>query len=322
MRTDIKKQPRLKRDIEPTIPQKTLLVVAHKKEAGAFLRFLQWEKREGIWPLYEEREHYLCLTGEGRYASLCVLSGVLEQLKGQVVKVVNVGIAGGLCNAKHVQVGQVYAVRTAYGYGDKTPIFKSYSCERPISLFEAVDCISIDEGHDKSKASGEERFLSAASIRSKLAEELAHYAHVVDRELWSIAYASAQRSLPVYSLKMVSDCFHEPTDSKKIMDQADLYSETLWKSYQALQKQWKEETTTTTTTQYGSRSSALHKEVSLFLESFPMTFSQHKQLHQLLVEWCHSHRQKLDKLFQVKEMTSILSFKKPPYWQAKSYQNH
>ena len=61
---------------------------------------MQWKKRGGIWPLYEEKEHYLCLTGEGRYASLCVLSSVLEQLKGQIEKVVNVGIAGGLCNAK------------------------------------------------------------------------------------------------------------------------------------------------------------------------------------------------------------------------------
>ena len=58
---------------------------------------------------------------------------------------------------RKVRVGQVYAVRTAYGYEDKTPIFKSYSCERPTALFEAVDCISI-EGH-KSKASGEKTFI-------------------------------------------------------------------------------------------------------------------------------------------------------------------
>ena len=71
---------------------------------------------------------------------------------------------------------------------------------------------------------------------------------------------------------------------KRSWRQADLYSETLWRSYQELKKQWKD----ADTSQCGSRSavftsqSALHKEVSAFLDSFPMTFSQHKQIHQLL----------------------------------------
>ena len=47
MHTDSKKQPRSKRDVAPTTTQKTLLVVAHKKEGGSFFKVDAVEEARG-----------------------------------------------------------------------------------------------------------------------------------------------------------------------------------------------------------------------------------------------------------------------------------
>lgn len=193
---------------------KALLTFAHRGEAQAFLRQRNFRPRTFYFEgLYENDSELLLLTGEGLQSTAERLAAVCGAFREEVGSVVNLGIAGSL--APHCLPGAVYSVRTAYGFRGGKVQFKTYSGSDPGAQ---IDCISADQ-----------RILQAAD-----AGQLAHFAPLVDRELWAGAAVCALFNLPFRAYKLVSDRAGEGEFCANIREQAGQFSEQLLDFYEGL----------------------------------------------------------------------------------------
>jgi nucleoside phosphorylase len=172
---------------------KTLLIFAHYGEAQAFI-----EK-----PLTNTD---VLICGEGMTNALYKTTEQLIRENENYHTVVNLGVAGNLKGEP--KIGDIYSIKTVYADNE----FKSFKLDDPKA---EIDLISAPK-RIKNK---EER------------EYLSHYAHLVDRELWAIAYACSKRRLKLVSYKLITDNADEAFYCENILENAKKLSTQLYDFY-------------------------------------------------------------------------------------------
>jgi len=163
-----------------------LLVFAHKGEAQAFLTHfraspIRLPSLEKI-ALFEAKEFFLLLSGEGRVGTCQKLGEVLEVLAKDLSKVINLGVAGAL--GQGPPLGSVYLVDQIFAF--QVPALK---CSPATGLELSANLFTADQ-----------RILSGSE-----ALELAKLAPMVDREAHGLAQAAQLYDLPFISVKVISD---------------------------------------------------------------------------------------------------------------------
>lgn len=204
-----------------------LIVFAHRAEAKSFLDHERCQAVDGLQNLYkshrlnEAPDFYLFICGEGHYNALNGLSYVLGKLGPQVKRIVNFGVCGALDSA--LSVGKLYPIRTIYSEAllSDAPSshqhevnFKSFTCHQ-----EGLDLITANK-----------RVLSR-----DYKTYLGHFAPLVDREAWAIAFAAKQANLPLSIYKLVSDKADQKDEQELcqiVKDQALFWSEQMYLFYQ------------------------------------------------------------------------------------------
>jgi len=172
-----------------TTKTKQLLVFAHRGEAQVFLNRGRFRKFEaGIKRLYENDRSFLLITGEGVQAATEKLSDICDAVPGQISRVINFGIAGGL--SAPCQKGHIFSIRKVYREetnGHKYPALCSADKNA------VVDCITAAE----------------RVLAPEYGQRLSTTAPIVDRELWGYAAVCQAYGLPFLAYKLVSDCAGE-----------------------------------------------------------------------------------------------------------------
>ncbi len=196
-----------------------LLIFAHRNEAKSFLKEKNLSPYSFIFQgVYRSCENFILITGEGMenasYKTASLLGHLLKNEK--ISQIINLGVAGSLDS--QCVVGEIYAVRTSYAYRGKEMAFKSFSSEQNLSSNFYRDCVSSDK-----------RILDSLS-----AENLSHFAPLVDRELWGIASIAKLFSIPFSSFKIVSDLAGDKEICQVVKDQASILSEKLFHFYQSV----------------------------------------------------------------------------------------
>ncbi len=192
---------------------KTLLVFAHRGEAQAFLKHDSFQRREFYFEnLYESGDALLLITGEGAQAAAEKTAAVCGAFRKELEGVVNLGVAGSLDT--RCQKGDIYSIRTVYRQAGTNIVFKSFTTA---DAGARIDCISADE-----------RVLTRED-----AAALAPFAHVVDRELWSIASVCRLLDLPLYAYKVVSDVPGQEDGCAEAVSRAEEFSQQLWRHFEA-----------------------------------------------------------------------------------------
>jgi hypothetical protein len=201
---------------------KPLLVFAHPGEAQSFLKAYSYQALASNFPefikLYETNEHYLLICGEGKYLSLQNISIIFSLLSDKISIMINLGICA--CLDTHLKKYDLFQIRTCYGYG-QTPQFHSFTSSQTLPSLKALDCLTVEN-------------------RVKLKEDKQKYsafAPLLDRELWSLAYASQKFKIPWMAIKTVSDILNENTQCQNIFEEAAIYSQNLLSCYQEIYDQ-------------------------------------------------------------------------------------
>ncbi len=165
-----------------------LIVFAHRNEAFAFLKAKKWQSLSLAGKTYFRTEsELLCICGEGREnaqfwtASLCS--------KYPVEQIYNFGSCAAL--DRKLQLEQIHSVKTSIANkGQKEMEFKTFSLQQSDGLV----CMSAQE-----------------RVQSReLADFYESFAQLCDRELWGIAFAAKQISIPLRAYKYVSDFADSP----------------------------------------------------------------------------------------------------------------
>jgi nucleoside phosphorylase len=188
-----------------------LIHIAHRGEAQEFIRNLDVRSVQDFEGLYVGEDIALLISGEGLETTMAKVALVCGQYS--ITKIVNFGIAGSL--SSKVLKDEVYKIRTCYAYSDKVQ-FKSYTSGD--NKETQIDCISSNK-----------RILS-----SENATDLSHYAHIVDRELWSIGYVAKLKNIEFHSYKLISDIAGTDTDCLDIKDRALGFSDKLFQYFSNL----------------------------------------------------------------------------------------
>jgi hypothetical protein len=212
---------------------KTLLIFAHYGEAQAF--------NDSPIPNTE-----ILICGEGRTNALYKTTEHLARTKEKYFRAVNLGVVGSLNET--MKIGEIFSIKTVYAENE----FKSFRLDddqAQIDLITAENRINQEETK----------------------KHLSHYAKLVDRELWSIAFACSKQNIKLYSLKLVSDFSDGTIACDDISQGAKSYSKQLYdyflKNYLINNE-----------SRYSSK-----KEVNLEWENdFHFSFSQRKKLENLL----------------------------------------
>ncbi len=149
-------------------------------------------------------------AGNNKLASL--LSAVLAALREDILRVVNLGIAGGLDSDMDLE--KIFSIRTVY---------RSENAEMQFKTFTTADAAaSLD-------------IISASQriLRRESAEKLKPFASIVDREAWACASTADLFKIPFYCYKLLSDLPAEGTVCLDIRAQAERYSNLLYEFYQS-----------------------------------------------------------------------------------------
>lgn len=192
-----------------------LIHIAHRGEAQAFIKNLDIKSSNELDGLYINDDLALLISGEGLDATMSKIALVCGSLP--IKKIINLGIAGALDT--NIKTGEVYKVRTCYSFLDKVQ-FKSFTTAPYSNENPSVDCISSHT-----------RVLSSTH-----AKELSHFAHIVDREVWSVGYIAKIKKLPFESYKLISDIAGKDTDCLDIKDKALSFSNTLYNYFTELEE--------------------------------------------------------------------------------------
>lgn len=192
---------------------KPLLTFAHRGEAQAFLRRAFRPRAFCFEGVYESDRELLLLTGEGLQSTTERLAAVCGAFHAEIGSVINLGIAGSL--AAQCLPGEIYPVRTIYGFRGGQVQFKTYTSS---DAGAQIDCISADR----------------RILQEEDAGRLRPFAPLVDRELWAVAAVCALFNLPFRAFKLVSDRAGDGEACLDIREQAGYFSEQLLAYYNGL----------------------------------------------------------------------------------------
>ena len=201
-----------------------LLIFAHRGEAQAF--FNEWE----LLPvnfyftgLFQNKDHYVLITGEGPKEASEKTVAVLSSFKPDITEVINIGIAGSL--TPKLKVGDHVWVRSSYAQNAERCEFKSFTTKN----HNNIDCITA---YSRVTTPEEKKILSS-------------FADIVDRELWSIASAAHLFKIELSALKLISDESDSDDICQLVKDEAPTLSKKLFFEYQNYLKQQTEATSVT-----------------------------------------------------------------------------
>lgn len=198
----------------PNTTSRPLLVFAHRGEAQVFLKKLHLKSMPFHFDgLYQSDDAYLLITGEGLQNASERLSAVLATLRENVLRVVNLGIAGGL--ESDMDLENIFSIRTVYRSENAEMQFKTFT--------------SSDDSASMDIISASQRIL-----RRESAEKLKPFANIVDREAWACASTADLFKVPFYCYKLLSDLPEEGTVCLDIRAQAERYSNLLYEFYQSI----------------------------------------------------------------------------------------
>jgi purine-nucleoside phosphorylase len=216
-----------------------LLVFAHRGEAQTFLKELEVKSHPQMNDLYIGDDLAVLLCGEGHINSLGKLSYTLGKLP-ECTQVINLGICGAL--NPEVSLHSIHEIRTIYAEDE----FKSFT----------LDDSKIDIITSKHRA-----------LKLEQAKKLGNIADLVDREAWSLAHICKELGIEFKAIKMVSDHITDAEVCKLIKEQAEFYSDELYKYFCSLEDQ----------------KATLDNEVEIFSNpDFYFTLSQKRQYKNLL----------------------------------------
>ncbi len=186
-----------------------LLAFAHRNEANEFLVNLDLESIEQ-GKLYGNDDLLVAILGEGIENALGYCSYLLGKFK--IDEVINLGVCGALKD--DLNLNQIIDIRTVYRAHNNDLEFKSFSGNGN------YDCITSNQRiHDPKQKS-----------------HLACFAHIVDRELWAIAFACKQFNIPWSSHKLISD-FSNENICDFVSSKGKEYSVMLWSFFKELKDQ-------------------------------------------------------------------------------------
>ncbi|MBL7664835.1 MAG: hypothetical protein JNM93_06845 [Bacteriovoracaceae bacterium] len=187
-----------------------LLCFAHRGEALAFLKNWEWSPLSvGNLEIYQNETAYLLITGEGMFEAMNAVSTVLGH-QSDIKTVYNLGVCGRLNDS--LALDQVYSIRTVYANQNHEPLFKSFT--------------SADKKSTHDLLTYSERVTD-----EKLAKKLSPFAPLVDRELWSIAYAAHKAGVNFIGLKYISDNAGNLAVCELVKEKAQVASEALLDFY-------------------------------------------------------------------------------------------
>ena len=243
-----------------------LLSFAHKNEASSFLEAFNYTPLAELKGLFKSHDHFLLITGEGQIPALGQINKAISLLiykyQIQLTEHINMGICGGL--RESIELGKIYRVRSLYAEKSFNHMqFQSYHTNQgDVDLVSSYERVKSDKHKD---------MLSA-------------FAHLVDREAWSLARASQEFKIDFNCYKMVSDFAGNDTNCFNIQEQAHKFSDKLYDFYKQLEDQNISADTIVKST-----------ESALDFSNFHITASQ---------------KNKLDKLLQ----SACIAFSKTPEW--------
>ena len=168
---------------------KTLLIFAHYGEAQAFI--------ESPIPNTE-----ILICGEGRTNALYKTTEHLARTKENYFRAVNLGVVGSL--NENIKIGEIFSIKTVYAENE----FKSIRLDDDKAQ---IDLITAEKRINQEETK----------------KNLSHYAKLVDRELWPIAFACSKQNIKVFSLKLVSDNSDGTIACDKISQNAKNFSKQL-----------------------------------------------------------------------------------------------
>ena len=254
------------------------MVMAHKGEAQAFLRELQPKAEQypfGV--IYNAADMFLLICGEGLQNATEQTAAACAVKSGQISEIINAGLAGALDDT--FAVGEIASVRTVYREQGDGFAYHSFT-----SADEAakIDCISAEK----------------RVTDSQTALRMLPLAQLVDRELWAIASVAKVFKLPFRSFKIVSDLPTQSVDCEAVLADAAKFSDEL---YNYVVKNIAD----------GSEAKNANQHSTL-PEGFYATFSQSKQLENLLSAIRLKHGISADAAFERVNIDAILQQKISP----------
>lgn len=228
-----------------------LLIFAHRKEAEAFIDYLQFKPIEFHFDgIYKNTDSYLLITGEGTQNASERVSAVLAFFKKDINNIFNIGIAGSL--TEKVNKHEIIEIRTSYAHHANRLEFKSFTSS---STKSKLDCMTVFE-----------RVLTLEH-RKKLSLQ----ADIIDRELWSIASAAHLFKLSFQSIKYISDDLNDEGFCQLVIKESEIISKKLldfFNNYKSKQSIILEDT---------RGPSEIYNHKNLYF-----TVTQKRQLHHLL----------------------------------------
>lgn len=186
-----------------------LLIFAHRNEARTFLKRDRYKAYPFIFEgVYQNKEHYLLICGEGIGSAMMKTASLMGHLKHILTSIVNIGVAGSLTPS--IAKDQICKILTSYHYSGNEMSFQSYTGSNGV-----IDCISIDK----------------RSLSLKEKEYLESFAPLVERELWGIASVAKLFSIPFSSFKIIVDHFEDVNICKTTREKASYFSGKLYDYY-------------------------------------------------------------------------------------------
>lgn len=234
-----------------------LLTFAHRGEAQAFLAAYSFKPVDFFFDgLLKSDDSYLLITGEGPHIASEKTITVLASFHAEITYVYNLGVAGSL-NSKFKKYDLLW-IRTAYAHHADKCEFKSYSSLNPQAVNDCMTAYS--------------RILNLAEKM-----KLAHFANLVDRELWAVASAAQLFKKSYQSLKIISDEMHDGEICQFIKEEAALFSEKLLLEFQ------RAESTESAENILPPKKTSEKKQIPFIDdEQFYFTISQERKLQSLL----------------------------------------
>lgn len=191
-----------------------LLAFAHKNEANSFLQHFSMSLIPGHQTLWKQDNLLVLITGEGHFESLHQMTKTLSTFP-EIEDVINIGVAGALTDK--FKTMDIIHGRTCYFHDGHEPVFKSFPCHKNNHV----------EPHDILTTS--KRILDNGEKK-----KLSPFAHIVDRESWSIGYACSKDKKPFHVVKIISDDLSQEDGveiCEIVKEKAQEFSESLLKYY-------------------------------------------------------------------------------------------
>lgn len=198
-----------------------LLSFAHKNEALYFFESEVYKAVPELQGLYKCPDHYILICGEGLIPALGQINKAFSlinyKFNERISRHINMGLCGGL--RASIEIEKIYRIRSIYAEKSINEMhFQSYHTNTKDQNKGLVDLVSAC---DRVKNEGYKQSLSA-------------FAHLVDREAWSLARASQEFKVSFECYKLVSDFAGDDTNCFDIQEQAHKYSKKLYDFYKVL----------------------------------------------------------------------------------------